>query len=475
VRRKLIIFIGVLVFAGIAAVICHLPAKPRAGPWKLADGSELSLAGVTHGKTNTMRYGNPMADFLYPILTPAWRKRFNSKVAVGPSMLSSNTVVLWFWIKGGSLNPPPATPAPMPVPIFRGQSHYAITTVDENGMESSLSSGGAWAWNSGSNLLECWTLHEYPRRSQEIKVRIYNKPQQNWLAEKIADFVIPNPLATNYPVWEGKPAPVTVETNGLSVTLTKFETGRNAENNYGWMQSKMVTDAELTVSDPLIPLEWGVRSVTAKSATGEGRHSMFVNKMGPVFAALDPDAKWLTAKNTSHFRLQFPGTCWSQEPAWKIVVELERLTNFPPEEIWTIKDVRIPVWDGLNELNLKTNIDGCEIEFVGLSSKFSTWGARRMADPYPPDHEIKVRSPLRGGGANIKIAEIRDDQGRPVDYATRGNNIYMQSSSSRNPSLETTFSLTISSDAKTIDVMLVLPKSQFVELLARPTKAGESR
>jgi hypothetical protein len=471
VRTKLIIGFGVLVFAGIVAVVCFSPAKPGAGPWKLADGSELSLAGITHGKTNTMRYGNRVADFLYPILTPALRKRFNSKVAVGPSMLSSNTVVLWFWIKGGSLNPPPATATPMSVPVFRGQSHYAVTTVDENGMESSVSSGGAWAWNSGSNLLECWTLHEYPRRSQEIKVRIYNKPQQNWLAEKIADFVVPNPLATNYPVWDGKPAPVTVETNGLSVTLTKFETGRIAENTYSWTQSKMVTGAELTVSDPLIPLEWGVRSVTAKSATGEGRRSLFVNKLDPVFAAFDPDAKWPPAKNASRFRLQFPGTCWLQEPAWKIVVELEHLTNFPPEELWVIKGIRIPVWDGLNELNLKTNIGGREIEFVGLSSKFSTWGARRMGGALPPDHEIKVRTPFRGDGANFKVAEVLDDQGREVGHRLQGNNVYMQGSSPRNPAIESSFSLDIPTGAKSIDVTLACPKSVFVEILAKPTRA----
>ncbi len=471
-RTKLIIAFGALVFAGIGIIIWLLPARPEAGPWKLADGSELSLAGVTHGKTNTMRYGTRVVDYLYPILTPALRNRFNCKVAAGPAV-PSDAVVLWFWIKGGSLNPPLATLTPAPTSVFRGQNHYAIATVDENGMESSVFPGGAWAWSSGSNLLECWTLTQFPRRSKEIKLRIYNKPQQNWLADKIADFTIPNPLATNYPVWEGKSAPITVETNGLNISLTKFEVGEAADGaSVMGTLCKTLTRAEVTISDPLLPLEWQVHTVTATSATGESRKWWSPTKSADG-GILSGDSDWApTPFNhayTSRAHVKFAGTCWLQEPAWKIVVELERLTNFPPEDVWTIKDVKIPPDGQITELNLNTNINGNQIEFLGLSSHTS-WGWMPNYSQNGPDHAIKVRGSFRPGSIDFKITGIRDDQGRRVGYVLLGKNMYMPGASSRNPMMEYAFTLTIPNGAKSIDVTLACPKSQFVELLARPTK-----
>ena len=47
-RNRIIIVLAVLLAA--LAALWLPPAKPRAGPWRLADGSELPLAGVTYGQ-----------------------------------------------------------------------------------------------------------------------------------------------------------------------------------------------------------------------------------------------------------------------------------------------------------------------------------------------------------------------------------------------------------------------------------------
>ncbi len=460
---------GVFVFGAIAVIVWLTPAKPRVGPWKLSDGSELSLAGVTHGRTNTMRYGNKFADYLYPILTPALRRKFNCQVATAPNF-ASNSVVLWFWAKGIGKWPYMPPRGGFPVPSYRPQSGYAIVTVDENGMESAAPLTGQFAWGSGSNLLESQVLLDYPRRSREIKVRIYEKSMQNGLGTNLGEFTIPNPFPTNYPVWEAKTAPVSIEANGLNISVTKFETGIPAGKEFmAGQQAKFLTHAEMIVSNSQGPLEWHVRTAQARSATGENRYTGARTRTYSRYD-LDPPLK-----NASRTVLDFSGTCWLQESAWKLILELERVTNFPPEEVWTIKNVKIPEWNAVNELDLKTNIGGTTIEFLGLSSANSSWGGMRNIPSSPPDHEILVRNPLRSSDAHLSIASVQDDQGRKVDFRIHTSDVYMGGSYSNNPGLTQCFELTIPDGAKSVDVNLAFPKSRFVELLARPTKFGDSQ
>jgi hypothetical protein len=478
-RKKIIIIITLLALVGVFATILLMPAKPKAGPWKLSDGSELSLAGVTHGTNHTMRYGKRFVDYLYPILTPALRKRFKCQVATMPGGAQSG-VVVWFWNKGSRTTSIRTGPTAMPMPMFFGQSAFTMVTVDENGMESASFPYGQWGWSSGSNVLGCWALQQFPRRSKEVKVRIYNNPNNvRWdsqLGVPVAEFTIPNPMSTNYPVWEGKPAPLVIGTNGLSVTLAKFEVGVTASRLYaGAGSGKMASRAEIEISETPGPLEWELHSGVAKSATGESHWSSVSPRAGTGSGAIDRFPAGLPG-DTSQAVVEFPGTCWLQEPAWKLVLEFGRITNFLPEEVWTIKGIKIPALGEFNELNLKTNINGGEIEFLGLSSKFSAWGSMPGSGTYPSDHEIKVRSPLRTTNAHLKVASILDDRGRGVGFRRVGSTVHRPSGPpTPYVSLEESFALDISDDAKSIDVTLAYPKSQFVEFLARPTKASESK
>lgn len=474
--RKGIILGGaaLLALGGVFAVILLTPSKPQQGTWKLADGSQLSLAGVTHGKTQTMRYGHRFADYLYPILTPALRKKFNCQVASLPGAVS-NSLTLWFWNKGGPTTLATGPGARMTPLYVGGRAGYSIVAVDENGMESSDFFGRASGWSVGSNLLQCWALPDFPRRSREIKVRIYNRSSQNEREEMAAEFTIPNPLATNYPAWQAGPLPVTVETNGLSVSLTKFEVGvRNSWATGPSWHGKTSTRAEIKLSDPLLPLEWEVHSAKAESATGESHWFTLTRSApgGPWFT--DPGATPATAKNTLSTVFEAYGTCWLQEPAWKVIVELTRTTNFPAEELYTFKGVKIPEKNELNELNVKTNINGNPFELVGLSTEYN-WGSMQTTSQYPHRHELKVRSPIGSSGPRLKIAGIRDDQGRNVGFSTYGARVNFQGSYSNRPAIEQSYSLEIPGGAKTIDVTLAYPTSLFVELLAKPTKAGDDK
>src|ERR1700734_2922263 len=108
-HRKIIIGLLVLAVTVVAMFAWIMPRNHRPGPWRLADGSELSLAGVTYGKNHAMRFGNRIVDYLYPILTPALRTKLGCKVST-LSTPDTNAIVVWLWEKGS----PPASAGAIP-------------------------------------------------------------------------------------------------------------------------------------------------------------------------------------------------------------------------------------------------------------------------------------------------------------------------------------------------------------------------
>ena len=164
-----------------------------------------------------MRYGKRFVDYLYPILTPALRERFICQVATMP-VSGQDVLVLWFWRNGGWAFPGVTAPPAAPMPMYGRQGAFSVVAVDENGMESAAIMYGQLSWSLGSNTLECCPLQQFPRRSKELKVRIYNSynnngytmPQDSRIGSLVGEFTVPNPTPTNYPVWEGKTAPLTI-------------------------------------------------------------------------------------------------------------------------------------------------------------------------------------------------------------------------------------------------------------------------
>ena len=150
-RRVTILLALALIIIGVLAAILLMPRTPRAGPWRLADGSELSLAGVTYGKHHTMRYGDRLVDYLYPILPNALRKRFGCKVTTLDTA-DTDAVVIWFWDKGVPLSTTSGYWGIQAPP-------YCINVADVFGMESdTVASPNSQTAIRGTNVLQGWEL-----------------------------------------------------------------------------------------------------------------------------------------------------------------------------------------------------------------------------------------------------------------------------------------------------------------------------
>lgn len=188
-RNKLVITLLVVVVA-FGSVVA-LMRKQAAQTWRLPDGSELSLAKVTYGKTHEMRSGNGWRDYLYPVLPLKWRAKLGCQVAT-LTPADPDSVVVWFWLK----NQPPPGLLPSGFPS-RALEQYHLMIVDENGFESEPVGGSGDYISTPGQELNCRELP--PMRSmqnKEIKIRIYTAESENETRRQlVGEFKIPNPKA----------------------------------------------------------------------------------------------------------------------------------------------------------------------------------------------------------------------------------------------------------------------------------------
>lgn len=470
-RNRIIIGLAVLAFAAIVAAILLAPAKAQPKRWRLADGTEISLAGVTYGTNHTMRYGNRLVDYLYPVLPRTLQKKFQCRVAMIPGG-ASRDMAIWLWD-----NSMPKTPTGG-LASWRQADRFQVTTVDEHGMESEPVTTLFSRWMQGSNYLYGCTLPQFPRRSREFRVRIYDV-SDSASARIAGEFTVPNRSSTVYPNWTPAALPATLATNGVEVSLTYFQIGlTNTNRFYPGPYSRTATAisrAKFSVTPG--SNEWRIGMVSASSATGENHWGSSRNVSETTLRSLLKGPDTFSTTDGLQVEADLRGTCWLEEPAWKLRTELTRATNFPPEELWIIACVKIPDKDEINEPDLKTNMYGAEIEFIGLRNGQPYAAGPTRSAPWStgdPAVYLKVRGPMTarvgGDSVHLKLVEIRDDQGRKVGFQYRGSSM-VPMRTFRTPIFDQTFVLKTREDAKAVDVTLAFTKSIYLEFMAKPTVA----
>jgi hypothetical protein len=436
-QMRNVILIGLLVLIFAAALVCILlipPAKPRARPWNLSNGSTVSLAGVTYGTNHVMPYGNKITAFLYPVLTPWLRQKLGAKDVSFNT--PSNEIVVWFWEKNPKLRP------------FNLLGHFRMVAIDDYGLETDSFSLGSFAtaqtsWHNEG--LQGISLGGFPRRSHEFTIRIYANDS---VSSFIGEFKVENRLPTNFPVWKASPLPITARTNGLQVSLSAFENGTKA------------AAANFNVAESGQPAaNWTIGSIEASSATGETRHAALIMPDGL------PLISYKASSKGRFFTAAFEGAFWHEEPAWKMRVELVRSANFPRQELWTVKAVPIPPEGAEPQSDFTTNIYGSEIGFtVRVRNKTSSSGTTM-----PVPVALHVRSPFPALDAHAVLLQVKDENGKNVPFDPRGTEFSTGGRGATIREIDEAYELRHAGTAKTLDVTLAYSKSLFVEFLARPS------
>lgn len=443
-RRISLILVAIAAAIGAATWI----AARQSGPsWRLPDGSQLSLAAVTYGRNHRVRYDNRWQDLLYPFLPAKWQARFGSRVA-SMTPTGTNAIVVWLWRRAGTL-----TGASIPLPGCE------LVAVDENGLESERISGPSCSYTlpSGDTLFG-WEVQQYPRRSRRFGIRIYYYPSPSGGIPALAGEVgIQNRHRVSTPVWPAEQLPVTKSTNGLEVTLLNLKTGlTTAEVGLGpaAKDAKAFTCAEFVMREDGHPTEnWSVENIIAGAASGEtrlpGGQSM----------------TWRRDKNV----FSFSGALWPEERAWRLSVEVRRTAHYPVSELWSINCVSVPESKQVNMTYAATNIYGEEVEFLGLSAPKAKLPADWTAVGGEANLHVRTQYPLLN--TRLAIVDVRDDQGRQVEFGSFARN---DNTASRGATLRQTdyaFAVKPLPGTKALSATFAFTKSRTVEFLAKPAIA----
>jgi hypothetical protein len=149
----------------------------------------------------------------------------------------------------------------------------------------------------------------------------------------------------------------------------------------------------------------------------------------------------------------FNAPLWPEEPAWKLKVEFARIAEFARDELFVVKAVPFPEPGAETLVNTQAVVQGANLTFKaisrsGLGGQFQ--GIRVNAEAHL--HLIPAQA------RRLILARATDDRGRVVRHMPGYADV-------SGPHI---FRLEVPADARSIDFTFAVPKSRFVEFMARP-------
>lgn len=442
--------LGVLLIVMVGGIVWL--ALPRPGPQTvvLPDGSRLTLLKVTRGTNHVCRFDNRWQDFLYPILPVKLRVKLSPRVMEWDSF-NRDSVMVWFRRDG------------LPSSALAATRLY-LSVADEHGLESPLqlmahttrmmgSTPATTRTGTVATQIGGWELAGYPKRSSQFRVVVY-RPTDTQLS-RVGEFRVSNPVRRKFPVWTAEALPVTRQTNGLAVTLTKLETGMSGVMSGAGLRipARVFSRATFQLGENGIATEgWAVTRIFARSATGETR------------SGNDQTAQWSEGQHAADMW----GGLWLEEPAWKLDVDFARTASFPVEDLWGIQGVRVPEPGEMMEHRVETNLHAVKLEFMGVS------GLKKLptAQVTPAYAVVHVRTQYPLDGLRVLLVAVRDDRGRLAQPHGSTNSISTGAGGNTPKESLTGFRVEIPDGAKSLDITLAATPIRHVQFLAKPVMFG---
>lgn len=423
--KKVLLWGGlfIIVIAAIAAAV-YWQSRPQV--LVLKNGTKLTLVGVTYGKHHAFK----------------GLKSTNSRRGGRATIDTTNDAAV-VWIEAQYKN---------------GQwPNYQLFVSDPD------NTGCVAAWQSTGNQIkngvnvEGFTLNAFPRRDRKMILRIAEWGNQGGMSLAKGEFVVANPGPRSFPEWQPEPLPDAQSDGDLSVTLTKCTFGGQGFM-FGNMKLPPKDPARKAVSlafhaeqGGVDATNWQVASVDTSDATGN-------------HASLN---SWSSSRDQDgNPTMTYQWGLWPEEKAWKLRVEMSRISGFSNDELWAVSNVPLEKGDW-NELwnynfgnNRHTNAPVAETTLHGLHLKIypalrtdqnfgqgqKSGGFRVSVDPPLPD------------GYRMTLAEITDENGHklPPSWGPNGNNDNY------------VFQLPDIRNAKSLNLTIAVHQSRFVEFTVKP-------
>jgi len=163
----------------------------------------------------------------------------------------------------------------------------------------------------------------FPRRGRLVRIRFLDPGPDG---KPRPELIVPNPASGRYPVWTPEPLPAHGSIGALQVRLERFETGVAGTDENGGRTLETVTELHIQERGKPVGTGWAVERVALADATGnrwENEYNGISSKHGRVLVTMGP--------------LLLP-----EEAAYRIEVELARTSGFAADELWTLRDLKVP-------------------------------------------------------------------------------------------------------------------------------------
>jgi hypothetical protein len=434
----------------------------------LPNGQQYRFAGVSYGTKHVQptlsarlvsRLPSPLANFVQRMLG----KR------LGPiTSFKTQEPSLCVWFEWLGTNASPA-----------GQNYFVSAMLsDQNDvMAGYRSSAGSL---SGRSPWPSVAFGVVPRRSRELQCVLFDDPQKGPCRE-VGRVRFPNPLFGRFPQWQPEALPAVKSAGDLEVRLENLMTGvlipapwivlTNGSRVPNYRPAQRGEEAwtffDLSLTSSRGTSEaWEIASADLSDATGNHIHAI------PGFNS-----------SMDGYRNAFRGTCWPDEAAWRLKLELKRKLGFPPAELITFRMLnhRTEGWEFVTFKNVpvlnagatntlwRTNaVGGVQIvlreymqEAPGDGSGLRTTGK--------PKFRVEVAGGLEG--FSLDFVTLTTDTGEKADT---GEKMVTQFDSHLNigtGAYRIVALASVPADVKTVGITWAVQKTRSVEFLVKSPKA----
>jgi hypothetical protein len=321
---------------------------------------------------------------------------------------------------------------------------------------------------ASGDQVQGWALSAFPRRGAKVGLRltVFGQPHP------AAEFMVPNPTPGPYPIWPAPPLPIIKRDGDLTFTLTRFLTGHAApDRSPVLLRDGPWTHVTLRVVETGRRTgRWEPVGITLSDATG--------NIVLPWMIAAWP--MYYEADGEAH--LAFPSNLSTDESAWKLRMEFAPTSAYAPADLWTVRSVALP----RNRSEERTTTAVATRHGISLNLRLQV--SRRPSLKGRLLVEARVSPSV--SGLRIGLLRAADNHGLPLErvpiqgdsrrfLSSRGDisedrlDVVNQSGTTSggvSGSTGGSYLLKVPTDLKGLNLTFAVPKSRFVEFMAKPTR-----
>ena len=388
-----------VVFAIILIVVLLLLLRGQSTVHRivLPDGTQLILREVTFGTNHRYVAGNIFQRSIARFLPKRLKGFFHIKeLTIAPRLEPPDLQTLVAWVERK-----PAT-------------NVVLRVSDGAGHEQPVERANAATVALGANArISGHVFASFPRRSRFLRLRAYSPTVagQNLRGE----FRVENPAYRKYPSWTPEPLPITRETNGVTFTLTRFETGVQPTPAFASMSSEW-TELEFDYGPHgVISGPWNPTLVEIKDATGNVIRQ--TNPRQRFGTGPRPPGNRASIDLARRGMVSLPAMLWLDEPAWEIRLDLERTARsaFQSNEIWQVNDVPIPAIGESNYVGQSVSRYATNVTFVALAQATNISFVSVVAEK---TRNIKVTLDYpSASGVRVHLLKVTDQRGRNLGFS----------------------------------------------------------